>query len=112
MDERSKLIGSGYGGINVELSDEEDRVRASSSSGMFADLKQKWKELRHGRERVLPVLLCTLAATVGSCLNGFMLGYSALTQLDLENDYITPFDKFAKTSYYQFIGVCSHSMYS
>lgn len=94
----SSAIGSGnYGGI-INSPDSEPPAR---SSGICADLEKTWREIRYGRERLVPVLRCTLIAAIGACLNGFMLGYSSMTQINI-NEHFT--DTFTKDNY-AWIGV-------
>ena len=98
QSESSSTIGSGkYGGIiNVPEDQPQDR-----HSGICADLERNWRHIRYGRERLLPVLKCTLIAALGACLNGFVLGYSSMTQLNIKKHFTDPFTE----DYYFWIGV-------
>ena len=64
------------------------------------------REIRSGKQRLAPVLVYSLIAVVGACLNGFMLGFTSVLVINM-----------SKRAYYvendqniQFIGVSNNTI--
>lgn len=98
-DEQAQLTSStssnGYGGINNSII--RDKKKSTNS------LKKQWKDLTSGKQRLSTVLLYSVIAAMGSCLMGFALGYSSLTQLDMK--YQNPLGTEPDQQQFQYFGV-------
>ena len=92
--ESTTLLGSGESKDNnsLEVSNVENNP-----------IKQLWREISSGRQRLYVVLLYSIIVAFGSCITGFVLGFSSLLNINMEK-YI--FSTPGKQNS-QFIGVSS-----
>ena len=92
--ESTTLLGSGESNDNnsLEVSNVENNP-----------IKQLWREISSGRQRLYVVLLYSIFVAFGSCITGFVLGFSSLLNINMEKyNYPTPGKQNS-----QFIGVSS-----
>lgn len=45
-----------------------------------------YREVKSGRQRLGPVVAFSLIAVVGACLNGFMLGFTAVLEINMRKN--------------------------
>ena len=67
-------------------------------------IKQLWREISSGRQRLYVVLLYSIFVAFGSCITGFVLGFSSLLNINMEK-YHFPARHLPNDQQTQFVGV-------
>ena len=96
--ERTRLVGNGdgYGNNLLEVSYVENNP-----------IKQLWKEISSGRQRLYVVLLYSIFVAFGSCTTGFVLGFSSLLNINMRKYHFPIPGKLES----QFVGVSNLYIY-
>ena len=64
-----------YGAVNATIEENEPEGNP---------IKQLYREVRSGKQRLGWVTLFSVIAAVGACLNGFMLGFTSLLVINMD----------------------------
>ena len=97
-DERTELISSVGSGLRYGSNSSYTREASNVKNN---PIKQLWKEISSGRQRLHAVLLYSIIAAFGSCITGFVLGFSSLLNINMDKYHFPiPSEKDV-----QFIGV-------
>ena len=92
--ESTTLLGSGEsnGKNTLEVSHVENNP-----------IKQLWREISSGRQRLYVVLLYSIFVAFGSCITGFVLGFSSLLNINMKKYLFSSLGEQDS----QFVGVSS-----
>ena len=87
-DERTELISSVRTGLSYGSNSSYTRDVKNNP------IKQLWKEISSGRQRLHAVLLYSIIAAFGSCITGFVLGFSSLLNINMDKyHFLIPSEK-------------------